>query len=275
MQPSFTGVKNTFPDLKKETLMAPTGQKTKQSRFTRKDGNWKNRKNNPQGVKKKWVPDNKLFEGSIKEGQGFAFKRKQKVQHEYNKLLRKEQRKNLDSKSLYKEEYPEHLKHLYMAEAEKLKNEAWTNRMNRSILRMKGQEKDGEIDDTAHQGEAADPDPEATGGSEVTQSVAGNSEVSAAPEKESLPISNRMRKKLLKKTSYQKTKEEFEAVRDKRKNKREEYLKNKQQREEATQRYKQKKVETFQMLSKKTKKGQPNLNLQMEYLLQKIQGAGK
>lgn len=54
-----------------------------------------------------------------------------------------------------------------------------------------------------------------------------------------------------------------------------EYLKNKQQREEALQRYKQKKMETFQMLSKKTKKGQPNLNLQMEYLLQKIQGPGK
>lgn len=29
------------------------------------------------------------------------------------------------------------------------------------------------------------------------------------------------------------------------------------------------------MLSKKTRKGQPNLNLQMEYLLQKIQGTGK
>lgn len=53
------------------------------------------------------------------------------------------------------------------------------------------------------------------------------------------------------------------------------YLQNKQQREEALQRYKQKKTETFQMLSKKTKKGQPNLNLQMEYLLQKIQGPGK
>lgn len=53
------------------------------------------------------------------------------------------------------------------------------------------------------------------------------------------------------------------------------YLQNKQQREEALQRYNQKKTETFQMLSKKTKKGQPNLNLQMEYLLQKIQGPGK
>ncbi|TMS02990.1 Thyroid transcription factor 1-associated protein 26-like protein [Larimichthys crocea] len=88
-------------------------------------------------------------------------------------------------------------------------------------------------------------------------------------------MSNRMRKKMLKKTSYQKTKEEFESIQEKRRKKKEEYLKNKQQREEAVQKYKQKKMETFQMLSKKTKKGQPNLNLQMEYLLQKIQGPNK
>lgn len=129
-----------------------------------------------------------------------------------------------------------------------------------------------------------------------------------------------MRKKLLKKTSYQRTKEEFETVRENRRKKKEvtafsfdyceillmkknvsfdlrsdflltyclvllhvflffaepqEYLKNKQQREEAIQNYKQKKREAFQMLSRKTKKGQPNLNLQMEYLLHKIQGTGK
>lgn len=52
-------------------------------------------------------------------------------------------------------------------------------------------------------------------------------------------------------------------------------MKNKQQKEEAIQKYKQKKMERFQMLSKKTKKGQPNLNLQMDYLLQKIQGLDK
>lgn len=117
-------------------------------------------------------------------------------------------------------------------------------------------------------------------------------------------MSNRMKKKLQKKTSYQKTKEEFEKIKEKRKKKKEvitvfllgkkkitvffflhiccvffskfqEYLKNKQQREEAIKRYKQKKMETFQILSKKTKKGQPNLNLQMDYLLQKIQGKQK
>lgn len=31
-------------------------------------------------------------------------------------------------------------------------------------------------------------------------------------------------------------------------------------------------MEAFKILSKKTKKGQPNFNLQMEYLLKKIQG---
>ncbi|XP_041636774.1 thyroid transcription factor 1-associated protein 26 homolog [Cheilinus undulatus] len=255
--------------------MAPTAQKMKKGDFTREDGNWKNSKNKTQGVKKKrkWIPETKLFEGSVKEGQGFAFKRKQKVKHEYNKLLRKEKKKNPKMKSLYEEEYPEHLKHLYVAEAEKLRNEAWTHRMNRSKLRMKALEK--EEGERGENEEAGDPDPEATGGSELTDSVSGNAEVPAAPEKESLPISNRMRKKMLKKTSFQKTKEEFEAIREKRKKKKEEYLKNKQQREEAIERYNQKKKETFQMLSKKTKKGQPNLNLQMEYLLQKIQGTGK
>lgn len=37
--------------------------------------------------KRKWVPEDKVFDGSLKEGQGFAFKRKEKIKHEYNKLL--------------------------------------------------------------------------------------------------------------------------------------------------------------------------------------------
>lgn len=100
-------------------------------------------------------------------------------------------------------------------------------------------------------------------------------EPSAKQQHTSIPMSNRMRKKLQKKTSYQKTQEEFERRREDQRKKQEEFLKNKQQREEAMQRYKQKKMETYQMLCKKTKKGQPNLNLQMEYLLQKIQRTDK
>ncbi|XP_071761740.2 thyroid transcription factor 1-associated protein 26 homolog [Centroberyx gerrardi] len=262
--------------------MAPTDQKMKnKEKFTGKGGNWKKSQNRPAGVnkKRKWVPEHKVFDGSIKEGQGFAFKRKQKVQHEYNKLLRKEKRKNPESKTLYKEEYPEHLRHLYVAEAAKLKNEAWMNRVNRSKRRMRGHEEekaeDGAGGDAAaDQAAAADPAAE-TGGAEQEGSASGNPEPTGAKEAESLPMSNRMRKKMMKKTSYQKTSEEFERIKEKRKNKKEEYLKSKQQREEAIQKYKEKKMETFQMLSKKTKKGQPNLNLQMEYLLQKIQGPGK
>ncbi|XP_054480848.1 thyroid transcription factor 1-associated protein 26 homolog [Anoplopoma fimbria] len=268
--------------------MAPTDQKMKNKKFTPKEGNWNKSKHNQQGVKqkRKWIPDQKVYEGSVKEGQGFALKRKEKVKHEYNKLLRKERRKQPESKALYREEYPEHLKHLYMAEAQKLRDEAWTNRMNRSKLRIKGQEKEEEMGEAAAAADpaaadaaaaaAAEPDPEVTGGSEQTDSGTGNPEPSAATDKDGLPMSNRMRKKVLKKTSYQKTKEDFEAITEKRRQKKEEYQKNSQQREEAIQKYKQKKMDTFQMLSKKTKKGQPNLNLQMEYLLQKItQGTEK
>ncbi|KAM9846187.1 thyroid transcription factor 1-associated protein 26 homolog [Aulostomus maculatus] len=247
--------------------MAPTHQKVVKRTFEGKEGIRGESKHVPGGVqkKRKWIPEHKIFQGSVKEGQGFALKRKQKVQHEYNKLLRKE-KKTTVSAALYKEDYPEHLKHLYMAEAERLKNEAWSNRVNRSKSRMKEREK---VEDDAVPARRTEA-PEATGPSEPTDSDSGKPESTGATE--TLPMSNRMKKKMeKKKTSYQKTKEEYEKMKEKRRKKKEEYLKNKQQREEAIQKYQQKKMETFQMLSKKTKKGQPNLNLQMEYLLQKIQ----
>lgn len=120
-------------------------------------------------------------------GQGFAFNRKQKFRHEYNKLLRKERKNKVESKQLYKEEYPEHLRHLYIAEAEKLSKEAWTNRINRSKQRLKLHEKVEErgenVDaDAARQNEAADS--EVSGGSQLTDSAQGNEEPAASPEKE-------------------------------------------------------------------------------------------
>lgn len=235
-----------------------------------------NFKTNGSKTKKKWVPQHKHFEGSIGEGQGFAFKRKQKAKHEYMKLLRKEKKKNPAMQNMYKDEYPEHLKHLYLAEKEMLKKEAWTNRVNRSKARMKDKEEEEphEADDapqldsnTENQSLSEETEPNL----ESTQTA----EPSDKEEKMSIPMSNRMRKKLQKKTSYQKTKDEFERRKESQRKKQEEYLKNKQQREEAIQRYKQKKLETYQMLCKKTKKGQPNLNLQMDYLLQKIQRTDK
>ncbi|XP_076015085.1 thyroid transcription factor 1-associated protein 26 homolog [Genypterus blacodes] len=246
-------------------------------KHTGKDKNVKISKNNVAGVtkKRKWTPEHKVYEGSVKEGQGFAFKRKQKAEYEYKKLLRKEKLKNPVSKKPYMEDYPEHLKHLYMAEAEKLKNEAWTNRVNRSKHRMRGQgmekAEEEDVDDAAEAVEAEGD----SGESGETDAVSEKPESTASKQPESLPISNRMKKKMQKKTSYQKTREEFDDIQEKRKKKKEDFLKNKQQKEEAIQKYKQKKMETFQMLSKKTKKGQPNLNLQMDYLLQKIQGLDK
>lgn len=126
-------------------------------------------------------------------GQGFAYKRKQKFKHEYNKLLHKE-RKNKnkpESKNLYSDEkYPEHLRHLYMAEAEKLKNETWTHRVNRSKQRMrvhekaeeKGENADAHVDEDAAECQKDSAEPDTTGGSELTGLVAGNQEAAAQRE---------------------------------------------------------------------------------------------
>ncbi|XP_075456612.1 thyroid transcription factor 1-associated protein 26 [Ascaphus truei] len=176
--------------------------------------------------KRRWrPPQDKVFEGSTKEGQGFALWRKQKVQFEYKKLLRKQRKVGATKEVLYTDNYPEHLKHLYLAEEEMLKKQE---------KRKKTEEND------------------------TTQATEDNTPV--------MP-----RKKVKKKTSNQKAKEEYQKVQLERAKKREETEKNRKEREEAQRLYKQNKMEAYQILSKKTKKGQPNFNAQMEYLLQKIQ----
>ncbi|CAL8242505.1 unnamed protein product [Merluccius merluccius] len=225
--------------------------------------------------------------------QGFAFQRKTKVQHEYNKLLTKARRKSLKPKSQYTEEYPEHLRHLYIAESAKLKNEDLTNRSKRSLSRMGGQSKsktgdadvndDDDDDDDDDDADAADTRPatitEATAVGAAAPDPGEDPEVDpetpVAKEAESIPMSNRLKRKLTRKSSYQIAQEEFQEANEQRRKKNEEFLRNKQKKEDAIQKYKDKKKEMFQVLSKKTKKGQPNLNLQMEYLLQKIQGPRK
>lgn len=121
-------------------------------------------------------------------GHGFAFQRKQKVKYEYNKLLRQEKkRRNPGSQSLYEERYPENLKHLYMAEAQKLKSEAWANRLNRSKMRMKGKEegeKREEEESAAPSCEAAEADTEMAGGSEPTCPITKDPKAPGASEEE-------------------------------------------------------------------------------------------
>lgn len=123
-------------------------------------------------------------------GQGFAFKRKQKFKHDYNKLKHKERKSKAPvSRDVYTEEkYPEHLKHLYMAEEEKLKNEAWTHRLNRSKLRMREQkseeeEEQGDEDAPADTCQTDSADPGASGRAEMTDSVAGDQEPAAVKER--------------------------------------------------------------------------------------------
>ncbi|XP_040200120.1 thyroid transcription factor 1-associated protein 26 [Rana temporaria] len=197
------------------------------------DGGAAQKKAEPGGVhvqrksgekdKKRWKSAQQINAGSAKEGQGFALWRKQKVQLEYKKLQRK-QKKTTTPKDLYADNYPEHLKHLYLAEEEKLKN----------VERKRKPEED------------------------ITQTT--EERVEEVPKK-----------KFKNKTSIQKAKEEYKRVQNERANKRKEAEENRRQREEAKELYKKKKMEAFKVLSTKTKKGQPNFNVQMEYLLKKIQ----
>ncbi|KAL7982564.1 hypothetical protein Chor_010162 [Crotalus horridus] len=83
--------------------------------------------------------------------------------------------------------------------------------------------------------------------------------------------SNVNQRKCKAKTSNQKAKEDYEKIKIEREKKKEAAKKRREEREQAQKLYKQKKMETYKILSKRTRKGQPNLNLQMEYLLQKIE----
>ncbi|XP_060101126.1 thyroid transcription factor 1-associated protein 26 [Heteronotia binoei] len=176
--------------------------------------------------KQPWRRDPSAVRGSIQEGQGFAFFRKQKIQRDYKKLLKKEKHANSQKIVEYTENYPEHLKHLYLAEEEMLKKQHKPK--DNGILLLE--------------------------------------ETSISTTKYN--ITKRRHKA---KTSNQKAKEEYEQIKAKRDAKKESARRRKEERERLQKLYKQKKMETYEILSKKTRKGQPNLNLQMEYLLQKIQ----
>lgn len=54
-------------------------------------------------------------------GRGFAFRRKQKIERQYRKLLKKGRKVNSQQDNQFTDTYPEHLKHLYLAEEQRLK----------------------------------------------------------------------------------------------------------------------------------------------------------
>lgn len=55
--------------------MAPTDQKRKKDKAAIKDATFRKERKAPGGVnkKKKWIPHNKIFEGSVSEGKTFFF----------------------------------------------------------------------------------------------------------------------------------------------------------------------------------------------------------
>lgn len=202
------------------------------------------------GARRSWRPGPAhAFEGSVREGQGFAFQRKLKIQKNYRKLIRREKKVQTSQESQFTERYPDHLKHLYLAEEKRLRKERRLKRVGQ-------------------------PQPEEQGGgTHLPLSKEHCSLDQPQPEEQldetvsTIPIPKRKQKK----TSNQKAQEEYERIQALRAAKKQEFERRKQEKEAAQKLYKKKKMEVFKILSKKTKKGQPNLNLQMEYLLKKIQ----
>ncbi|XP_005884220.1 PREDICTED: thyroid transcription factor 1-associated protein 26 isoform X1 [Myotis brandtii] len=217
----------------------------------------------PVGFKNKnvkqrtWRPNHlQAFVGSVREGQGFAFRRKLKIQQNYKKLLWRKNKAQTSQESQFRDRYPDHLKHLYLAEEERLRKQL------RKVEKNKSEEQVNEALPT----EQCNTDQAL---SEEHCSI--DQPQPEEPCKEERVNFITIPKKNKKKTSNQKAQEEYERVQAKRAAKKQEFERRKQEREEAQRLYKKKKMEMFKILSKKTKKGQPNLNLQMEYLLKKIQ----
>uniref|UniRef100_A0A8C1S8H4 Uncharacterized protein n=1 Tax=Cyprinus carpio TaxID=7962 RepID=A0A8C1S8H4_CYPCA len=194
--------------------------------------------------KRKWVPENKVFDGSLKEGQGF--------------------RKKMQASPIQlEEEYPEHLRHLYLTEKERLDEEE----QEKKKKRCKGRTLDEETEADDELKTVLDlPFTE----KHISNTTTDQTTVSDSDD-EPTPFIQRKQKM----SSYQKTKQEYERIKEERARKQEEFLKDEAQREEALKIYKEKKMATYQLLKRKTKKGQLNLNLHMELLLQKIQAQHK
>ncbi|KAL0148714.1 hypothetical protein M9458_056041 [Cirrhinus mrigala] len=179
------------------------------------------------------------------------------------------------SKIQLEEEYPEHLRHLYLAERERIDKEEQEKRQKRYKGRAVDKETE-EDEDEEVKTELESPFTEKHISNTTTDQTATSDSAKEPAESESSHKTPFIPKKQKQKmSSYQKTKLEYERINEERARKIEEFLKDKAQREEALKKYKEKKIATYQLLKRKTKKGQPNLNLHMELLLQNIQAQHK
>ncbi|XP_004623818.2 thyroid transcription factor 1-associated protein 26, partial [Octodon degus] len=188
---------------------------------------------NKNGKRRTWRPNHaQAFAGSVREGQGFAFRRKLKIQQNYKKLLWKENKTRTSRESQFSDQYPDHLKHLYLAEEERLKKQLKKadqplseEKVNQPFL-----EEQCTVDGVLCEDQDHLPQPEKWCSNAVSP--------------------NTVPKKKKKKTSSQKAQEEYEQVQAKRAAKKQEFERRKQEREEAQKLYKKKKMEMFKILSK-------------------------
>ena len=149
-------------------------------------------------------------------GQGFAFRRKLKIHQTYKKLLRREKKSQTPSESPFTDWYPDHLKHLYLAEEARLRKQ----------LRK--------ADQPLSEEQVDQPLPEDQGSNDQALSEEHCSIEQLQPEE---PCSIRINsinipKKNKKKTSNQKAQEEYEQIQAKRAAKKQ-FERRKQDREEA------------------------------------------
>ncbi|XP_058273661.1 thyroid transcription factor 1-associated protein 26 homolog isoform X4 [Hemibagrus wyckioides] len=165
--------------------------------------------------KKTWNPENKFFQGSLQEGKGFAFQRKQKVQQEYKKLLRKEKWRMKDSKPKLEDEYPEHLRHLYMAERQKMNEEEQLNKDRR----RKG--RSGDVGEEEEQSTFASSVARTSETGSPEKSAASLNEGPQTSQFESSGQDQFKKKKWKKMSSNQKMIEEYKRQKEERERKRE------------------------------------------------------
>uniref|UniRef100_R7VY11 Thyroid transcription factor 1-associated protein 26 n=1 Tax=Columba livia TaxID=8932 RepID=R7VY11_COLLI len=188
-------------------------------------------------------------------GRGFAFRRKQQIERQYRKLLKKRKVPSQQDDQ-FTDTYPEHLKHLYLAEEEMLKK-----RRRAPDAAVLSEEKLNEAEECGQYFSI----------SGLARHLHGSCWIRLFLSflhwrRKWEFFATYLRKKVKELISQKGSSTHFSD-----KHYCKEAEKRKQQREEAQRLYKQKKMEAYKIFSKKTKKGQPNLNLQMEFLLQKIQ----
>nr|XP_020142978.1 thyroid transcription factor 1-associated protein 26-like [Microcebus murinus] len=162
-----------------------------------------------------WRPNySQAFVGSVREGQGFAFRRKLKIQQNYKKLLWRKKKVQISQESQFKDRYPDHLKHLYLAEEERLRKQ------QRKVDQRLSEE---QVDQTL-------PDEQRS----IDQSLSEDrySFDQPQPEKQCSKTvkSFNVPKQNKKKTSNQKAQEEYEKVQAKRAAKKQEFERRKRER---------------------------------------------